>query len=252
MRKGMWSVAALVGLLLAAFPVAPGTVRAADTTVKMVDGSGDPTTTWKFEPATITIAAGSSVIWHNDGEQAHTATGDNFDTDYVNPGKDSKPIPFPSAGRFEYKCTPHPWMKAVIVVTGGGATNTPPSTTATTVPGATTTSSAPAPAGGTTTTTRAGAGGSGQSTTTTTAPAAGGVTSTTQAASTTPTSASENAGNSSGAATGGSAEEAGADHGSEEAAEKKNVKSSPIGIAFASVSTLLLAAIAGKLLASKP
>src|SRR5437868_14563645 len=85
MRKGMWPAAALIALVtgtVASFTEPQ--VRAADNnTVKMVDGSGDATTTWKFEPSTITITAGSSVVWHNDGQQAHTATGDGFDTEFV-------------------------------------------------------------------------------------------------------------------------------------------------------------------------
>jgi len=255
MRKGMWSAAALIGLLAGAGMLlgVPAEVSAADGRVVMNDQL-------KFDPSEITVAAGTKVVWHNDGYVQHDVTADNgsFDSKGLIDRGGEFSFTFSTPGDFTYFCSPHKdaGMKGVVHVTGagGGATNTTAATTPTTTPapGATTTSSAPAPAGGTTTTTRPGATASGQSTTTTTAPAAGGVTSTTQAASVTPTSASENAGNSSGAATAGSAEQAGADHGSEEAAEKKNEKSSPIGIAFAAVSTLLLAAIAGKLLASKP
>ena len=254
MRKRMWSAAALIGLLVGAGIMlgVPAEVRAADGRVVMNDQL-------KFDPSEITVAAGTKVVWHNDGYVQHDVTADNgsFDSKGLIDRGGEYSFTFSTPGDFTYYCSPHKesGMKGVVHVTGaGGATNTTAATTATTIPapGATTTSTAPAPAGGTTTTTRPGAAATGQSTTTTTTPTAGGVTSTTQAASTTPTSASENAGNSSGAATGGSAEQAGADHGSEEAAEKKNERSSPIGIAFASVSTLLLAAIAGKLLASKP
>jgi plastocyanin len=257
MRKGMWSAATVVGLLAGAGMMLgfPAEVRAADGRVVMNDQL-------KFDPSEITVAAGTKVVWHNDGYVQHDVTADNgsFDSKGLIDRGGEYSFTFSSPGDYTYYCSPHKdaGMKGVIHVTGaggggGGATNTTATTaTGTPAPGATTTSTAAAPAGATTTTTRPGAAASGQSTTTTTAPAAGGVTSTTQAASTTPTSASENAGNSSGAATGGAAEEAGADHGSQEAAEKKNEKSSPIGIAFASVSTLLLAAIAGKLLASKP
>jgi plastocyanin len=246
----MWSAAALIVLFIGTFAVLTGpSVRAADTTVKMVDGSGDPNTTWKFEPATITISAGSSVVWHNDGQQAHTATGDGFDTGYVSGGKDSKPVSFPTAGRFDYICTPHPWMKAAVVVTGGsGATPTTvaPTTTTTTAGGASTTT---AP-GATTTTTAKAAGAS--STTSTTAAAGGGATTTTLAPALTPTSAPDGASTASTATQAGS-EEAAADHSGEGThKEKKEGKNSPIGIAFALVSTLLLVGIAGKLLASKP
>ena len=223
------------------------TVQAADK-VTMVEGPGDVTKTWKFEPASITIAAGSSVVWHNNGEQAHTATGNGFDTGDVGRGKDSKPIPFPTAGTFDYICTPHPWMKGTIVVTGA-ASPPPPSTTPTTQAGTATTATTAAGAT-TTTTTKAAAGAS----TTTTAAAANGATTTTLAAGVTPTSAPDVAETTTttAAAHGGGEEAAADDHSSEGGHEKKEKKkNSPIGIAFASVSTVLLAAIAGKLLASK-
>ncbi len=247
MRRKMWSVAALVVLTSgAALAIGIPGVRAADT-VNMVEGPGDVTKTWKFEPASITIAAGSSVVWHNSGEQAHTATGNGFDTGDVGRGKDSKPIPFPTAGTFDYICTPHPWMKGTIVVTGA-ASPPPPATTPTTQAGTATT--ATTAAGATTTTTAKAA--AGASTTTTTA-ASNGATTTTLAAGVTPTSAPDVAETTTTTAAHGGGEEAAADdHSSEGGQEKKEKKkNSPIGIAFASVSTVLLAAIAGKLLASK-
>ena len=249
MRKGMWSAAAFIVLLTGTFAALTGpSVLAADTTVKMVDGSGDPNTTWKFEPATITISAGSSVVWHNDGQQAHTATGNGFDTGYVNGGKDSKPVSFPTAGRFDYICTPHPWMKAAVVVTGESATPTTVAATTTTAAGGATTTTA---AGATTTTTAKAA--AGASSTTATTAAANAATTTTLAPAATPTSAPETA-NEAAATTAQAGEEAAGDHSAEggEHKKKKEEKNSPIGIAFASVSTLLLVAIAGKLLASKP
>ena len=76
MRKGMWSAAALVVLSSGVAGVLGMPGLRADTTVNMVEGPGDVTKAWKFEPATITIPAGSSVVWHNNGEQVHTATGE--------------------------------------------------------------------------------------------------------------------------------------------------------------------------------
>jgi plastocyanin len=247
MRRKLWSVAALVILSSgAALAIGIPGVQAADK-VNMVEGPGDVTKTWKFEPASITIAAGSSVVWHNTGEQVHTATGDGFDTGDVGGGKDSKAIPFPTAGSFDYICTPHPWMKGTIVVTGG-ATPSTAATTPTTQAGTATTT--PSAVGATTTTTAKAS--AGASTTTTTA--AAGATTTTLAPGVTPTSAPEVAETTTTTAVGhGGGEEAAADDHASEGGheEKEKKKNSPIGIAFASSSTVLLAAIAGKLLASK-
>jgi hypothetical protein len=161
----------------------------------MVDGSGDPTTTWKFDPADITVPAGSTVTWKNTGQQPHTITADDgsFTSDYVSPGGTWQHT-FATAGTYAYHCTPHPWMKAVVHVTGGGTPAAPGGQTPTTQAAAAsgsaatsttaTTSRTAAQVGSSTTTTTAAAGGS---TTTTTAAATGGTT-------TTVTSAAANSG----------------------------------------------------------
>jgi plastocyanin len=250
----MWSTAALVGLLsgVAVLLIGPG-VRAAETKVSMKD---DLT----FEPADITVPVGGAVVWHNDGGSGpHDAKAEDgsFGTPMVDPGTDSVPITFKTPGEFKYYCSVPGHKQAGMVGTVHvGSASTPPTTVAATTttraasPGATTTTAA----GPTTTTTRAGATAAGQSTTTTTAPAAGGATSTTQAPSLTPTSAPEGAGATNSTPAAGNPDEAAGEHSSGGGAQKKNEKekNSPIGIAFASVSTLLLVAIAGKLLASKP
>lgn len=256
MRKGLWSVAALIALLSGTGAIlGGGAVNAADTTVNMVDGSGDPTKTWKFEPAEITVAAGSKVVWKNIGDQPHTATADDgsFDSGYLSNGKEFSQVITKS---ITYKCEPHPWMTGKINVAGGAAPAAPaqqaPPTTAAPAPGSTPTTRTTAAAGATTTTTAKGAGGS---TTTTTAGAAG-VTSTTQAASVTPTSAPESAGvTTTTASIAGGGEEAAADThasgGEQSRSANDDSKSSPLGIAFVAVSTVLLVGISGKLLASK-
>jgi len=254
MRKALWSSAALIALLSGAGVILGGSaVQAADQTVKMVDGSGDPTTTWKFDPNNITVAAGTTVIFKNTGGQPHTATADDgsFDSGYLSNGKEFSTVVTKTV---KFKCEPHPWMTGTITVSGG-APSTPttagstPSTTVAAAPGPTTTTTAGA---ATTTTAKAAAGAS-----TTTTTAAAGATATTQAPSVTPTSAPETAGVTStttaAPAAGGGEEVAGGEHGTQEAEAKKHddEKSSPLGIAFAAVSTLLLVAVCGKLLASK-
>src|SRR5436309_7219855 len=192
MHKGIWSTAIAV-VLLSVGTLVGGYLwaGAATNSVSMVEGPGDPTTDWKFDPADITVTAGTTVTWHNSGKQPHTVSADDgsFASSYISPGSDFAHA-FPAAGNFAYHCEPHPWMKAVVHVTGGsaatttapGVTTTKPATatTATTAPaaGATTTTAKPG-ASSTTTTTAAGAAGA---TTTTTAAAAGGTTATTAAA----------------------------------------------------------------------
>jgi plastocyanin len=226
-------------------------LRAADTTVKMVEGSQNDPNTWRFAPEQVTVPVGTKIVWRNEGKIEHTATAKGlFDSGNVGPGGTFE-FQFTTPGDINYVCKPHEalGMTGVIHVTGGAPTTV-----------ATTTATQPAPSGGATTTTATTAststtaknGAAANSTTTTTAGT--GVTATTQAPSVTPTSgpdaASETTTTTAAAQAGG--EEAAGGHNAEGGSHNKKEKNSPIGIAFASVSTLLLAAIAGKLLASKP
>ena len=73
-----------------------------------------------YSPDTIHVAAGTTVTWINCERpdiDPHTSTGSGgqWDSGYLQPGaKYSRP--FPTAGRFGYTCTPHPFMKGAVVV----------------------------------------------------------------------------------------------------------------------------------------
>jgi plastocyanin len=94
------------------------------TAVRAVEGAGDPTTTWKFNPAQVKVRVGQPVTFTNTGKQTHTATADDgsFDVGTINPGE-SKSITFPRAGTFAFHCSLHPFMKGVITVTAAGASS---------------------------------------------------------------------------------------------------------------------------------
>ena len=106
MRRAGWrAVAALVGGL--AVGLAPGTASAADESVS-IEG-------FAFSPATVTITEGDTVTWSNADGVAHTATGDGFDTERLDPGQDAS-ITFSTAGTFAYLCAIHPQMTGTVVV----------------------------------------------------------------------------------------------------------------------------------------
>jgi plastocyanin len=250
MRKGIWSAAAFVFLSgAAALALGMPEVRAADTRVAM----GSNSEPLKFLPKEISVPVGATVEWFNETDVQHDVSADDgsFDSKGLLGKGQTYEFKFTKPGDFTYFCTPHKdaGMKGVVKVTGAG-TPTTVATTPTTQPTATTATATAGQASTTTTTAKAAAGAS----TTTTTAAANGATTTTLAAGVTPTSAPDVAETTTTtAAAHGSGEEAAADdHSSEGGQEKKEKKkNSPIGIAFASVSTVLLAAIAGKLLASK-
>lgn len=70
-----------------------------------------------FVPKSLTIAAGESVRFVNEDEEAHTATaeGGAFDSGGLDTN-DSWSFVFKKPGRYAYFCTLHPYMKGVIVV----------------------------------------------------------------------------------------------------------------------------------------
>jgi plastocyanin len=250
MRKGMWSAAAFI-LLLSGAPVLWGPdVQAADNRVAMVDLA--------FEPADIQVPVNTPVVFHNDGSIQHDAKAENnsFATPLLDPGKEHSVTVVGAPGDvIPYFCTVEghksAGMKGVIRVVAAGSTPSAPATTPTTA-ATTTTTTKPVPGQPATTTTTAKVA-AGSASTTTTAPAANGTTTTTLAPAVTPTSGPETAGETTTTTTAGQGgeESAAADHGSGGDSEKKKEKNSPIGIAFASLATVLLAAISGKLLASK-
>jgi plastocyanin len=253
MRKGMWSAAALGTLLSGAVAFLIGPAVQAAETVTM--GSSSEPNAFKFFPAEITVPVGSTVVWRNLSDLPHDATARNnsFASPQLAKGEDFS-FTFKTPGDIPYYCSVSgheaQGMVGVVKVTGAG-TPTTVATTPTTQGGstATTATTAAGRASTTTTTAKAAAGAS-----TTTTAAANGTTTTTVAPQGSPASAPEAVGETTtttAAHAEGGGEEAAADQGGEGDEKKEKKKNSPIGIAFASVSTVLLAAIAGKLLASK-
>ena len=134
MRRTGWRTAAALGGLLAV-ALATGTVRAADEAVS-IQG-------FAFSPGTVTISEGDTVTWTNGDQTDHTATGQAFDTERLDPGQTAS-ITFSTAGTFPYVCAIHPQMQGTVVVEAaaapaptdaptaapGGAAATPPRTDA--------------------------------------------------------------------------------------------------------------------------
>ena len=70
----------------------------------------------QFSPATLAIQRGDQVVWVNRDLVPHTVTAaKSFDSGSVAPGRSWR-LAAPKPGRYEYVCTLHPTMKAVLVV----------------------------------------------------------------------------------------------------------------------------------------
>jgi plastocyanin len=126
-------VVVLVALSIAtlSFGLSVRGASAQDTAVAIVD--------FAFQPASLTVTAGSTVTWTNSGAVPHTVTSDSgaFDSGVLQPGA-SFSHTFDTAGTFSYLCTIHPNMTGAITVTEAAAAAAP-------APAATT-PAAPAPA----------------------------------------------------------------------------------------------------------
>jgi plastocyanin/truncated hemoglobin YjbI len=68
-----------------------------------------------FNPPTITIPVGSTVVWRNADPVGHTATGQSFDTGVLNTGQTGQAT-FNTPGTFGYTCRIHPSIHGTIVV----------------------------------------------------------------------------------------------------------------------------------------
>ncbi|MFN3337597.1 MAG: cupredoxin family copper-binding protein [Thermomicrobium sp.] len=70
-----------------------------------------------FEPAELTVAAGTTVIWRNDSPTTHTVTAKNgaFDSGLLEAGQTFS-FMFREPGTYEYWCTLHPEMLGRVIV----------------------------------------------------------------------------------------------------------------------------------------
>ncbi len=71
-----------------------------------------------FDPATITVKAGQTVVWTNEDVTPHTVVADDnsFQSPSIAKGQTFTHT-FTTAGTFSYHCSIHPKMKAQVVVT---------------------------------------------------------------------------------------------------------------------------------------
>ena len=103
---------------------ATGTAGGGETTVVMPVGSSAATSGAGYEPATITVSPGATVVWDNQDNALHTATSGEsptpdgkFDSGLIGANQESKPVAMPTEpGEYKYFCTLHPWMRGEIVV----------------------------------------------------------------------------------------------------------------------------------------
>jgi hypothetical protein len=70
---------------------------------------------FSFGPSTVTVHAGDTVTWVNEGPSNHTASAAGFNTGILHTGQSASQT-FTHAGTFSYRCSIHPFMRGVVIV----------------------------------------------------------------------------------------------------------------------------------------
>jgi plastocyanin len=75
-------------------------------------------TNFAFSPATVTVTAGSTVVWTNNDSVQHDITfdGGGIASSVLNQN-DTFSHTFPTAGTYRYICSIHPFMHGTVIVT---------------------------------------------------------------------------------------------------------------------------------------
>jgi plastocyanin len=116
----------MVVVTLAVFSAAALMLGSSIRNVEAQDSAAVSIVDFAFQPASLEVAAGTTVTWTNNGQARHTATADDgtFDSGRLRPGE-SFSFTFNTPGTFAYHCDVHPDMTGTIVVTGEAVAATP-------------------------------------------------------------------------------------------------------------------------------
>lgn len=121
----IFSFILIVSLLVSCASSSSGT-PASDTTASNMPSqaaaqSGTGTTAavsienFSFSPATLTISAGTTVVWTNNDTAGHNIKSDSFNSPMLSKGQTFE-FKFDNKGTYEYSCGVHPSMKGEIIV----------------------------------------------------------------------------------------------------------------------------------------
>lgn len=110
---GIVLVFALVGVALAGC-AAGGGYGSSSTGGSSATGSKVVMKNTSFQPAELTVKAGTTVTWTNEDPVEHTVSGDGWDSGPISKGQTFKHT-FDKAGTYSYQCTIHPTMTGKVI-----------------------------------------------------------------------------------------------------------------------------------------
>jgi plastocyanin len=111
-----WRGFAALALGLTILVSLPSAALASDSQVTIVQPSDSMSL--RYDPSSMTVSAGSTVTWVNNGSTTITVTSPDglFDSESISAGG-SYSYTFDTPGTYRYFCVPYPHMKGVITVT---------------------------------------------------------------------------------------------------------------------------------------
>jgi plastocyanin len=114
-RQKLVPLLAVAALVLALAGLSGTTASAGDATAGTSRAASVEINHFAFHPPTLRVGKGGTVTFSNASKVTHTATGGNFDTGFIKPGK-SVAVRFKQKGTFAYHCEIHPLMHGKIIV----------------------------------------------------------------------------------------------------------------------------------------
>jgi plastocyanin len=111
----------IIGMIFVGIIIISGCTGPKLTQVPQPTSNGVPNATvdikvFAFDPSTITVPRGTTVIWTNRDSASHTVTGDIFGSGSI-PQNGEYSHTFQDAGTFDYHCKIHPNMQGKVIVT---------------------------------------------------------------------------------------------------------------------------------------
>lgn len=101
----------------ATVPAATPTTGVTPAETPQAEGASVTIRDFEFDPQTVTISAGGTVTWTNEGPSVHTVTADDDSFESGNlAGGGTFSQTFDEPGTYAYHCTPHPFMTAQVIV----------------------------------------------------------------------------------------------------------------------------------------
>jgi plastocyanin len=108
----------MMGALCCAVVASPAAMAARASTSKAMRTQQIEIRNFAFAPATVTVPAGTRVVWTNQDEEPHviTSAGALFASSKGMDTSDSYVVTFSKPGTYAYYCSIHPMMVGTIIV----------------------------------------------------------------------------------------------------------------------------------------